>query len=119
MSLFDTYAGSLDRGLPHPNHLDRLNDGSIKAHQTISTTYKTDASVANTRVTMQNGAILFFDSNNRLVLSMKNGLTTWYDDLNRVIKVDGVIPALANYPVTIEAIYGYDVYTDILGISAP
>ncbi len=85
-----------------PNHSDRIIDGAHKAHQTLSTTYHTDASAnLHTRVVFKNNVILY------------------YDDLNRVIRVDGFIPSLANYPVTIIANYGYDVYVDILGISAP
>ena len=101
MSLVDIDSGSLDRGAPRPNHPDRLDEGAVKAHQTLSTTYKTDASVANVRIRYLNSVILY------------------YDDQNRVIRVDGFIPSLAAYPVTIIAQYGYDVYVDILGLTAP
>lgn len=63
MSLHDVNKHQLDRSDPQPNHTDRLNDGSIKAHQTTSTTYKTDASAANVRVQQQNSRILAIDSN--------------------------------------------------------
>lgn len=101
MTLFDTDKTNEDRGAPVPNHTDRLNDGSIKAHQTLSTTFKTDSSSANVRIRFLNNVILY------------------YDDQNRVIRVDGFIPLLAAYPVTIIAKYGYDIYTDILGIPGP
>lgn len=63
MSLHDVNKHQLDRSDPQPNHTDRLNDGSIKAHQTTSTTYKTDASATNVRVQQQNSRILAVDSN--------------------------------------------------------
>lgn len=102
MSLFDSDKTSEDRSSPQPNHNDQMVEGSVKAHQTLSTTYNTDATqTPKTRIRFLNNAILY------------------YDDLGRVIRVDGFIPSLANYPVTIIAKYGFDVYTDILGISAP
>lgn len=69
------------------------------AHNTTSTVPTTG--VQNTRIAFKNNVILY------------------YDDQNRVIRVDGFIPGLAAYPVTIIAQYGYDVYTDILGLTAP
>lgn len=101
MTLFDTDKNSLDRGTPSPNRPDVVADDAVRAHQTLSTTYKTEASAANVRIRHLNSVILY------------------YDDQNRVIRVDGFIPALANYPVTIIAQYGYDVYVDILGLTAP
>jgi hypothetical protein len=58
------------------------------------------------------------DSNYQRVV-FKNGLTLSYDDQNRIIKIDGFEPRLAVYPVIIQAKYGYDVYTDILGLTPP
>jgi hypothetical protein len=102
MSLIDADKDGLDRSSPQPNHSDRLNDGSIKAHQTVSSTYKTDASAANVR------------------MAMKNSMLLWYDDHNRVSSVYGYIPGYdSTVPVLIIAKYGYDVFVDILGISAP
>lgn len=101
MSLHDIDKSDLTRGNPIPNAHDTIIEGATKAHQTLSSTYKTDASVANVR------------------MSFKHGMILWYDDHNRVISVSGFIPQLANYPVTIDAIYGYDVFTDILGITSP
>lgn len=100
--LHDVDKSNVDRGSPKPNSHDTTTENQRMAHQTIGTTYHTDASPnLYTRVIFKNNVILY------------------YDDQNRVIRVDGFIPSLANYPVTIIANYGYDVYVDILGISAP
>lgn len=102
MSLHDVDKGAEDRATPAPNHTDIVTDGAVKSHQTLSTSYQTDAiDVANTRIAFKNNIILY------------------YDDQGRVIRVDGFIPSVADYPVTIIAKYGYDVYEDILGIDAP
>lgn len=101
MSLHDVDKGNADRGNPSPNRADVVDAGAIKAHQTLSTSYKTDASAANVRMRFIHNGIL------------------WYDDQNRIIRADTYIPSLAAYPVTIIAKYGYDVYTDILGIARP
>jgi len=58
MSLVDVDMGSLDRSSPQPNHSDRLNDGSIKAHKTISTHYATDADTNTGRLQMGNKQII-------------------------------------------------------------
>ena len=101
MTLFDVDKTSVDRGAPTPNHSDIVTEDAVKAHQTLSSSYKTDAVSTPSR------------------MIFKNNMTLYYDDQGRVIKVDGFIPSLANYPVTIQAKYGYDVFVDILGISAP
>lgn len=101
MTLFDTDETSQDRSNPQPNGHDAVN-GTRMAHNTVSTSYTpTGNNPKSTRVVFKNNVILY------------------YDDQNRIIKVDGFIPSLANYPVTIQAIYGYDVYVDILGLAAP
>lgn len=99
MSLHDTDPNHFKRINPKPNANDVVDQRM--AHNTLGTTYKTDS-----------------DTNQQRVI-FKNNITLYYDDQNRVIKVDGFIPDLANYPVTIIAKYGYDVYTDILGLTAP
>lgn len=71
------------------------------AHNTIGTAYQKDTNANKQRI------------------AFKNNLILYYDDMGRVIRVDGFIPGLAVYPVTIIAKYGYDVYTDILGLTAP
>jgi hypothetical protein len=101
MSLHDVDPHSFDRSSPMPNHKDQLANGSVKSHQTLSTTYVANNATTHTRIRFLNNVILY------------------YDDQNRVIRVDGFIPALAAYPVTIIAKYGYDVYVDVLGIAAP
>jgi hypothetical protein len=101
MSLHDVDKGNINRGTPTPNRHDVVDAGSIKAHQTLSSTYKTDASAANVHMRFIHNGIL------------------WYDDQNRIIRADAFIPSLAAYPVTIIAKYGYDVYTDILGLPRP
>lgn len=102
MSIHDVDKNSLDRGTPSPNRPDVVAQDAVRAHQTLSTTYNTDASTAgHTRI------------------RFLNNVTLYYDDQNRVIRVDGFIPSLAAYPVTIIAQYGYDVYVDILGLPSP
>lgn len=69
MSLFDVDKGSENRGAPKPNHTDQLVSGAVKSHQTVSTTYKTDASSENARVQQQNTRILAVDSDDVPVVS--------------------------------------------------
>lgn len=71
------------------------------AHNTTQFTYKSDG-----------------NSNPQRVI-LKNAITLSYDDQGRIIKIDGFEPRLVNYPVTIEAQYGFDVYADILLIPPP
>jgi hypothetical protein len=99
--LHDVDMSGNDRSSPRPNSADQLADGAVKSHQTFSTTYVSNGTTKGTRIRFLNNVILY------------------YDDQNRVIRVDGFIPALAAYPVTIIAKYGYDVYVDVLGIAAP
>jgi len=89
------------RGNPSPNTHDTTEDTVRMAHQTFSTTLAAQGTVQTTRIVHRNNVILY------------------YDDQGRIIGVDGFIPSLAAYPVKIIAKYGYDVYTDILGISPP
>lgn len=100
MSLWDVDKDGDKRDKPTLNQNDRV--AQRKANQTLSTTYQTsDTPTPNTKI------------------SFKHNMILYYDDQNRIIKVDGFIPSLANYPVSITAVYGYDVFTDILGIAAP
>lgn len=102
MAIHDINKGQLDRSNPTPNVHGHLIPEAIKSAQTHSIAYRPNPSGApTTRISFKNNVILY------------------YDDQNRVIRVDGFIPSLAAYPVSITAVYGYDVYTDILGISAP
>lgn len=99
MGIHDVDRGSSDRSSPLPNAHDQQGIARM-AHNTTSTTPTADASI-KTRIAFKNNVILY------------------YDDQGRVIRVDGFVPGLAAYPVTIIAKYGYDVYTDILGLTAP
>ena len=102
MSLFDTDKHNMDRGKPAPNHSDIVAEGAVKAHQTLSSTYKTDASVANVRMTFKNGMII------------------WYDDQNRPSSVYGYVPGYdSTVPVLAIAKYGNNVFTDVLGVDEP
>lgn len=99
MSLFNVDKTNDNRSDAKPNENDvRFNR---MAHNTLSTTYKTES-----------------DTNSQRIV-YKNNIVMYYDDQDRVIRVDGFIPSLADYPVTIIAKYGYDVFTDILGLTAP
>lgn len=101
MALHSVDKDNIDRNSPRPNTHDLRQDVSRMAHNTLGTTYKTTSDTTNTRIIFKNNLILY------------------YDDQNRVIRVDGFIPSLAAYPVTIIANYGYDVFTDILGLTTP
>lgn len=98
MAIHDVDKSSSDRGSPQPNSHD-LQGVTRMAHNTTSLVPATGTQISR--------------------IAFKNNIILYYDDQDRVIKVDGFIPGLANYPVTIEAKYGYDVYTDILGLTAP
>ena len=99
MAIHDVDKDGSDRGSPAVNAHDKAK-GEPTAFGQLSTVPTTDATVKQ-RVAFKNGVILT------------------YDDHNRVSSVYGYIPGLANYPVLIIANYGYDVYTDILGLTAP
>ena len=102
MSIIDTDKGNLDRSNPSLNHDGKMPAETIKAHGTISTTYKTDASISNLKLIMKNSLIATYDTN--------NNITSFY----------GYVPgASTTVPVLIMAKAGYDVFTDILGISRP
>lgn len=102
MSLTDADKHNPDRGAPAPNHSDLVAAGAVKSHQTMSSTYKTDASVANVRMTFKNGMII------------------WYDDQNRPSSVYGYVPGYnSQVPVLAIAKYGFNVFSDVLGVSAP
>lgn len=99
MSIIDVDKTGDTRLNPTLNQTDQVVQRM--AHNTMSNTYRKDTNTNFQRITFKNSVILY------------------YDDQNRVIRVDGFIPSLAAYPVTIVAKYGYDVYTDILGLTAP
>lgn len=99
MALHDTDKQNDGRSQPKLNERDVMLDWP--AHNSSSPTYRKDS------------------NNNYQRIAFKNAIILFYDDQNRIIRVDGFIPQLANYPVTIIANYGYDVYTDILGLTPP
>lgn len=102
MTLFDVDKTNDDRGTPSPNTHDVLSPGAMMSKNTVSSSYSTTGIATNPQ---------------RMI--WKNNMILWYDDQNRVIAVKGFIPSLANYPVEITAIYGYDVFVDILGLPKP
>lgn len=103
MSLFDVDKTSQDRGSPDPNRPDQLIEGSRKNHGTISSSYHTSANTS---------------PNLRMVL--KNNMIITYDNANNINSVYGYITGVSTTtPVLIIAQAGYDVFTDILGISRP
>lgn len=101
MSLHMVDKDGIDRNSPSVNTHDTTSDVIRSSHQTLSTTPASPGTKQTTRVIFKNNVILY------------------YDDQNRVIRVDGFISGLANFPITIIARYGYDVYSDILGLTPP
>lgn len=99
MSLHDLDKNTVNRSQPLPN----TNDGVANrmAHNTTQTTYKSSGDTNSQRITMKNGMVLTYDSE------------------NRISSVYGYIPALTTEPVFIIADEGYDVFVDILGLTAP
>lgn len=71
------------------------------AHNTNSTSYRTDSDANSQRI------------------AFKNNLILTYDGENRVSSVYGYIPDLSDEPVLIIAEAGYDVFVDILGLDTP
>lgn len=100
MALHDTDRRSDNRLTPSPNADDDVMNRM--AHNTTSTTYR--------KVT---------DSTTKQRVVFKNGLILTYDSANRVSSVYGYIPSLSDIPVLIIAKSGYDVFSDVLGITAP
>lgn len=99
MSIVDIDKVSTNRSTPDLN----TNDSSIvrRAHNTNGNTYRRAGSTVTQR------------------MAFKNGLILTYDSANRCSSVYGYIPELSPVPVLIIAEDGYDVFTDILGITAP
>lgn len=99
MSLVDVDKTSSNRSTPTLNE----NDSAIvrRAHNTNGNTYRRAGGEVTQRMVFKNGLILTYDSS------------------NRCSSVYGYIPELSTVPVFIIAGDGYDVFTDILGITAP
>lgn len=99
MGLHDIDKKTGGRIAPSPNTNDNL--AQRMSHNTNSTSYRTDA------------------DENKQRIAFKNNLILTYDAEDRVSSVYGYIPELADEPVLIIAEAGYDVFTDILGLTAP
>lgn len=99
LSLHDISKGDGFRKIPRPNQ----NDQQVQrmAHNTLSTTYKTESTSSVQRLIFKNAMILTYDS----------------DD--KISSVYGYIPEVSDIPVLIIAKDGYDVFTDILEIDRP
>jgi hypothetical protein len=52
-------------------------------------------------------------------MAFKNGLLLTYDSANRVSSIYGYIPEISTTPILVIARDGYDVFTDILGVTEP
>ena len=99
MSLHDLDKTHEQRLNPSPNSNDEISNRL--AHNTMSTAYKTESTTSKQR------------------LVFKNSLILTYDSTGKVSSVYGYIPSVSSIPVFIIANAGYDVFTDILGITAP
>lgn len=99
MSLHDIDKSTGGRVAPAPNTNDDL--AQRMAHNTNSTSYKTDS-----------------DSNPQRI-AFKNNLILTYDGENRVSSIYGYLPEVSDEPLLIIAKAGYDVFEDILEIAAP
>lgn len=99
MSIVDIDKVSSNRSTPDIN----TNDSAIvrRAHNTNGNTYRRAGGAVTQRMVFKNGLILTYDSD------------------NKCSSVYGYIPELSTVPVFIIAGDGYDVFTDILGITAP
>ena len=99
MSLIDRDNISDNRANPSINADDEVLNRM--SHNTSGNTNRTTGLGVKTRMAFKNGVILTYDAN------------------NKVSSVFGYIPELSNVPVLIIAKSGYDVYVDILGLTAP
>lgn len=99
MSIVDIDKVSGNRSTPDLNS----NDSSIvrRAHNTNGNTYRRAGGDVTPRMVFKNGLILTYDAD------------------NKCSSVYGYIPELSTTPVFIIAKDGYDIFTDILGISTP
>jgi hypothetical protein len=70
MSLFSVDKNSMDRSNPSPNTHDQLSQDSIKAHQTLSTSYSLNASTSSydKRIQYQNNQIIVYDGTNERII---------------------------------------------------
>lgn len=99
MSIIDNDSNSSNRNSPSLNVND--DKGIRRAHNTYGNTYRRVGGTVTSRMVFKNGLILT------------------YDALGKVSSVYGYIPELSTIPVFIIAKDGYDIFEDILEISAP
>lgn len=99
MSLIDVDKTSNNRSTPGLNSNDAAQ--VRKAHNTNGNTYRRAGGDVTQRMVFKNGLILTYDAN------------------NKCSSVYGYIPELSTTPVFIIAKDGYDVFDDILSITAP
>ncbi len=99
MSIHDIGSGNDRSYKVSPNSDDAVLQRM--AHNTNSTTYKSEGNDTVQR------------------MAFKNGLILTYDGDNRVSSVWGYIPAISTEPVFIIAREGYDVFEDVLEIDPP
>lgn len=99
MSLVDADKQNDDRMNPVLNADD--NVANRMSHNTSGNTYRTTGLGVTQRMIFKNGLILTYDSQ------------------NRVSSVYGYVPEISSIPIFVIAKDGYDVFTDILGITAP
>lgn len=99
MSIIDNDAQTDNRANPSLNTDDSV--ANRMSHNTLGNTYRTAGLGVVPRMRFMNGLILTYDA----------------DD--KVSSVYGYIPEISSVPVLIIANEGYDVFEDILGISAP
>lgn len=99
MAMHDIDKQSADRANPKLNTDDNVSNRM--SHNTLGNTYRT----AGLNVTPR--------------MIFKNGLIITHDADDKVSSVYGYLPEVSDIPVLIIAKSGYDVFTDILSITAP
>lgn len=99
MSIVDSDKVSGSRSTPTLNTNDSAN--VRKAHNTSGNTYRRAGGDVTQRMAFKNGLILTYDSD------------------NKCSSVYGYIPEVSTVPVLVIAKDGYDVFDDLLGITAP
>lgn len=99
MSIVDIDKVSGNRSTPDLNS----NDSSIvrRAHNTNGNTYRRAGGDVTPRMVFKNGLILTYDAD------------------NKCSSVYGYIPEISRIPILVIAKDGYDVFTDVLQITAP
>lgn len=99
MSLHDIDKDGSDRANPSLNTIDDVSERM--SHNTMGNTYRRAGGNVKQR------------------MIFKNGLLITYDKDGRASSVYGYLPSVSNVPVIVIAKTGYDVFTDVLGVTAP